>query len=60
MVFDKIIITFQTPVSDFTRRPVGRTCGRILEVPDNYEEFVHLREEFNKILESDIWVTDME
>ena len=59
MVFDEIEVTFMTPDSEFSRRPIGHTCGRILEVPDSYKEFVHLREDFDSVLESEIWVMDI-
>ncbi len=48
--------TFQT---DFTRRPIGHTCGMVLELSDSYDNFPQFRAEFNCILESNIWVMDI-
>ncbi len=48
--------TFQT---DFTRRPIGHTCGMVLELSDSYDNFPQFRAEFNCVLESNIWVMDI-
>ncbi|XP_055051696.1 uncharacterized protein [Misgurnus anguillicaudatus] len=58
MVADAIQVqfTFQT---DFTRRPIGRTCGSVLELSDSYDNFPQFRAEFNCVLESNIWVMDI-
>ncbi|KAL1022820.1 hypothetical protein UPYG_G00032800 [Umbra pygmaea] len=46
-------------MSDFTRRPIGRTCGRVLELADCYDNFPDFRAEFNAVLDSNIWVMDI-
>ncbi|KAF3854508.1 hypothetical protein F7725_022563 [Dissostichus mawsoni] len=45
--------------SSFTRRPIGRACGMILQLSDNYDSFPDFRSEFNSILESNIWIMDI-
>jgi len=49
-------LTYQT---DFTRRPIGHTCGMVLELSDSYDNFPQFRAEFNCVLESNIWVMDI-
>ncbi|XP_057688452.1 uncharacterized protein LOC130913681 [Corythoichthys intestinalis] len=46
-------------LTTFTRRPIGRTCTMILQLPDTYDHFPDFRSEFNSILESNIWVMDI-
>ncbi|XP_030597977.1 uncharacterized protein LOC115796683 [Archocentrus centrarchus] len=58
IVSDSVTVEF-TVMSDFTRRPIGRTCGMFLQLPDSYENFPDFRAEFNEILESNIWVMDI-
>ena len=53
-----ITITF-TSLEGFQRRPVAHTCGYMLEVPSTYESFVDLKQEFNEILNSGVWVMDI-
>ena len=43
---------------NFTRRPIGRTCGMLLELSDSYDHLPDFRSEFGSILESNIWVMD--
>ena len=50
---DGITIEF-TVMSDFTRRPIGRTCGMFVELPECYENFPDFRAEFNEILDSNV------
>ena len=51
----KVEFTVQTT---FTR-PIGRTCGMLLELSDSYDHFPDFRIECNSILESNIWVIDI-
>lgn len=37
----------------------NREFGLTLEMPDNYASYVDLRSEFEKILDSKIWVMDI-
>ncbi|KAF0032061.1 hypothetical protein F2P81_016616 [Scophthalmus maximus] len=46
-------------MSKFTRRPIGHTCGRVLEVADCYENFPDFRSEFNAVFDSNIWIMDI-
>lgn len=57
IVSDSVAAEF-TVMSDFARRPIRRTCGMILELPDCYENFPVFRAEFNEVLQSNIWVMD--
>lgn len=58
IVSDSVTVEF-TVMSDFTRRPIGRTCGMFLQLPDSYDNFPDFRAEFNEVLESNIWVMDI-
>lgn len=58
IVSDRISVKFAV-MSDFTRRPIGRTCGMFLQLCENYENFPDFRAEFNAVLESNIWVMDI-
>ncbi|XP_035996096.1 uncharacterized protein LOC118563930 [Fundulus heteroclitus] len=48
-----------TVQTSFTRRPIGHTCGMLLELSDSYDSFPDFRSEFNSILESNVWVMDI-
>lgn len=48
-----------TVQADFTRRPIGCTCGMVLELSDSYDNFPQFHAEFNCVLESNIWVMDI-
>ncbi|XP_078799413.1 uncharacterized protein LOC144990249 isoform X2 [Oryzias latipes] len=58
VITDSIFVEFQA-MTEFTRRPIGHTCGKILEIADSYENFPDFRSEFNAVLESNIWVMDI-
>ncbi|KAF6723410.1 hypothetical protein FQA47_022495 [Oryzias melastigma] len=58
VITDSIFVEFQE-MTEFTRRPIGHTCGKILHIADSYENFPDFRSEFNSILESNIWVMDI-
>lgn len=58
IVSDSLTVEF-TGMSDFTRRPIARTCGMLLELCDSYESFPVFRAEFNDILKSNVWVMDI-
>ncbi|XP_051793651.1 uncharacterized protein LOC110945962 [Acanthochromis polyacanthus] len=51
IVSDSIIIEFLV-MSDFTRRPIGRTCGMFLQLPECYDNCSDFHAEFNEILDS--------
>ena len=55
---DKIIISF-TELSGLQRRPVAHTCGCVLEISTEYENYPQFKSEFEAILGSDIWVMDI-
>lgn len=58
IICSKIQVVF-TKMSDFSRRPVGHTCGCVLELSDSYNNFPEFRSEFNAVLDSNIWVMDI-
>ncbi|KAJ8007783.1 hypothetical protein DPEC_G00097780 [Dallia pectoralis] len=58
IVSDSIYVEFEE-MTEFTRRPVGHTCGKILHIADSYENFPDFRSEFNAVLESNVWVMDV-
>ncbi|XP_076095026.1 uncharacterized protein LOC143065375 [Mytilus galloprovincialis] len=56
----KDTITVEFVVLDgFGRRPIAHTCGRVLRIPRNYENFTIFRSEFNNILNTSVWVMDI-
>ena len=59
LVKENITVRVVKAESTFARNPVGHTCGCVLDVPDSYMEVTELREEFNGILKSNIWVMDI-
>ena len=40
-------------------RPIGHTCGPVLELPSTYVNFVEVTEQFNNILDKDTWEMDI-
>lgn len=54
-----IKITF-TNMSEFTRRPVAHTCTFLLELSSNYSNYSEFRSEFLSVLQSGVWVMDMD
>lgn len=59
MTVEQIQVRFVAWESKFTRRPISHTCGCVLEVPHSYSSFVELREEFDLVLTSGVWVMDI-
>ncbi len=57
MIVPKIEVNF-TDLAGFERRPIAHTCGCILELPRNYENYPTFRSEFKNLLSSNIWVMD--
>ena len=45
--------------SEFERRPQSHTCGSILKLPLGYHIYPHLRNDFNSVLSSTVWVMDI-
>lgn len=41
------------------RRPIGHTCGCVLELPGEYESYLSFKEELNAVLKSNIWIMDI-
>ncbi|KAL2076434.1 hypothetical protein ACEWY4_027962 [Coilia grayii] len=58
IICSKIKVIF-TKMSYLSGRPIGHTCGCVLELPESYDNFPQFRSEFNKVLESNIWVMDI-
>lgn len=46
-------------IPSFSRRPIAHTCGRVLHLSKNYENYPDFRAEFNAILDSNIWVMEI-
>ena len=57
--FTEITVTFIKTHSEFTRRPIARTCGPTLELPSTYNNFCELRAEFSNILTESRWEMDI-
>lgn len=60
LIISQITVTFIEGKSDFARNPVAHTCTCLLELPFTYENFPQFKSEFNGILNSGLWVMDME
>lgn len=58
LITNKLEVTF-TKFECAACRPIAHTCGPLLELPSTYCNFVELREQFNNILEKDIWEMDI-
>ncbi|XP_030290693.1 uncharacterized protein LOC115592255 isoform X3 [Sparus aurata] len=56
VVTDSIYVEFEE-MTEFTRRPIGHTCGKILQLADSFENFPDFRSEFNAVLESNVWIS---
>ena len=54
----QIIVEF-VKLAGLQRRPIGHTCGCLLELPQSYENFMEFRNEFDNVLESNVWVMDI-
>ncbi|XP_061639101.1 uncharacterized protein LOC133482700 [Phyllopteryx taeniolatus] len=59
LVAQKIYVRFFEPENTFTRRPMSHTCGCVLELPNNYGSYPELAEEFDSILNANMWVMDI-
>ncbi|XP_057702771.1 uncharacterized protein LOC130922187 isoform X2 [Corythoichthys intestinalis] len=59
LVVQKIYVRFFEPENVFTRRPIAHTCGCVLELPNNYGSYPELAEEFDHILDANMWVMDI-
>ncbi|XP_046555827.1 uncharacterized protein LOC124265079 [Haliotis rubra] len=47
------------PMKPFERRPIGHTCGCVLQIGEHYDTFAEFRSEFDSVLDSNIWVMDI-
>jgi hypothetical protein len=59
MLQKEITVRLVSPSSEFSRRPTAHTCGCVLEIPNDYSTYVELRNDFNAVLNADIWTMDM-
>lgn len=61
LVCRSIQIRFVIPENEneILRNPVAHACGCLLEIPNTYSSYVEFAEEFNNVLDSDIWVMDI-
>jgi hypothetical protein len=48
-------VRFVAPISDFSRVPVGHTCGCVIEIPTTYASAQEFSEEFGEVLMSNVW-----
>ena len=46
-------------LSGIMRRPVAHTCGCVLELSIDYENYLDFKHEFDSVLRSEIWVMDI-
>ena len=53
-----INIDFLTYMTEFERRPIGRTCSSLLQLPTGHESYPQFRTELNGVLRSGVWVID--
>ena len=58
VITDSIYVEFEE-MSEFSRRPIGHRCGKILHIAASYDNFPDFRSEFNAVLESNVWVMDI-
>lgn len=58
IVTDSIYVEFKE-MPEFERRPIGHTCGKILQIAESYDNFPDFRSEFNAVLESTVWIMDI-
>ena len=42
-----------------SRRPIAHTCGCVLKLSDNFENYAEFRSEFNSVLRSGVWVMEI-
>ncbi|CAM4708112.1 unnamed protein product [Leuciscus chuanchicus] len=59
LVVAEVIHVQFTVQTDFTKRPIGHTCGMVLELSDSYDNIPQFRAELNCVLDSNIWVMDI-
>lgn len=55
--FHQIQVRFNS-LTGLARRPIAHTCGRVLELPVNYDDFMQFKAELNEVLKSEVWVMD--
>ena len=48
------IEVFFSTMTEFARRPIGHTCGNMLELADSYDNYPDFRAEFDKVLKGNI------
>ena len=59
IITDKIHVKLVESMSDFSRLPIGHTCGNVLELPNTYASYAEMNEELCNLLDSNIWVMDI-
>ncbi|KAJ8950052.1 hypothetical protein NQ314_008058 [Rhamnusium bicolor] len=55
----RITVSFVETTDLFSRTPVAHTCNCSIALPYNYESYLDFRNEFQSILNSNIWVMDI-
>lgn len=56
--YHPIYVRFSS-LTGIARRPVAHTCGRVLEIPVEYEDLLEFKSEFCEILKSAVWVMEI-
>ena len=54
---NKTITVEFVEMSEFSRRPVSRTCSQTVQFAEQYESYTEFRAELN-ILKSNVWIFD--
>ena len=54
-VVEKIDIAYYKPDNEFCTRSISNTYGLCLELPTTYNNICELREEFNQVLQRNLW-----
>ena len=54
----KIVVDF-VHMEGLSRRPIAHTCGCVLKLSDNFENYAEFRSEFNSVLRSGVWVMEI-
>ena len=59
MVGKKITVSITAPMSEFCLRPIAHTCGPVLEVSSSYDNYLLLREHFDRVIDSKVLRMDI-
>ncbi|XP_067667555.1 uncharacterized protein [Haliotis asinina] len=54
---NSLAVRFNT-LKGLDRRPGVHVCGYVLELPEQYDNYLQFRSEFTAVLKSDMWIMD--